>query len=55
MTSKKLSYGKHALTLRVDPELYKQLRMCAAEMNLSVQELIVSVCELFVQSESRKE
>ena len=43
MTSKVTLYGKHPLTLRVEPELYAKLRMTAAEKNLSVQELIIEI------------
>lgn len=48
MTSKVLRSGKHALTVRVDEDMYAELREVAAVMNLSVQEVIVSVVKDFL-------
>lgn len=53
MTSKRIVYGKHPLTVRVDTRLYAKLRMIAAEKNLSVQELMIELCEREI--ERRKE
>lgn len=41
MTSKVMVSGKHALTVRIEEEMYKKMRIVAAEMNCSVNEMIV--------------
>lgn len=41
MTSKVVVSGKHALTVRVDEEIYLMMRRVAAELNCSVNEMIV--------------
>ncbi len=41
MTSKVVVSGKHALTVRVDEEVYRDMRRVAAELNCSVNEMIV--------------
>lgn len=50
MTSKKLVSGKHPLTVRIDEEVYRELRIVAAYENLSVNELLANIAATFVQS-----
>lgn len=40
MTSKVMTSGKHALTVRVEESDYKKMRILAAELNMSVNEMI---------------